>query len=90
MAEKSGVEETEMADGDESAALVPAVTADEGINVTPDFQMAVADAGKLFGYAASNGLLSTTGSDDIRGMIQPLPRANGATQLSLQRYCQVN
>ena len=64
---------------------VPVVTADEGINVTQDFQIAVADAGKLFGYAASNGLLSMTGSDDIRGMIQPLLRANGATQLSLQR-----
>jgi xanthosine utilization system XapX-like protein len=85
MAEKSGVEETEMADGDESAALVPAVTADEGINVTPDFQMAVADAVKLFDYAASNGLLPMTGSDDMRGLIQPLLRANGATQLSLQR-----
>jgi hypothetical protein len=34
------MEETEMADGDESAALVPAVTADEGINITPDFEMA--------------------------------------------------
>jgi hypothetical protein len=79
------MEETEMADGFESAAHVHAVTADEGINVTPDFEMAVAGAEKLFDYAASNGLLPMTGSDDMRGLIQPLLRVNGATQLSLQR-----